>query len=74
MEGKKEGREGPISEALDRGWSVPLEKLPKSTPGPLPLSALILKGHHTPALIAPGPGTRQLGTAPWSWNPRNYSN
>ena len=40
-----------------RAWTetgpVLLEKLPKSTPGSLPVSALILKGHRTPALIAP---------------------
>ena len=55
---RKDGRrEGRVMDPFLRAWTetgpVLLEKLPKSTPGSLPVSALILKGHRTPALIAP---------------------
>jgi len=55
---EKDGRrEGRVTDPFLRAWTetdpVLLEKLPKSTPGSLPVSPLILKGHRTPALIAP---------------------
>ena len=56
-ERKDERREGRATDPFLRAWTetdpVLLEKVPKSTPGSLSVSALILKGHHTPALIAP---------------------
>lgn len=55
---KREGerKEGRATDPFLRAWTEAdpvLEKRPKSTPGSVPVSALILKGHRTPALIAP---------------------
>lgn len=62
-EGRREERKGGREERRKserthflRAWTEAdpvLEKRPKSTPGSVPVSALILKGHRTPALIAP---------------------
>lgn len=60
----------PSFEALARGWSVSL--LEQIIKFPLQLVALLgftPQGHHAPALIKPGPGTRQLGTASMPQSP-----
>lgn len=57
------------------GWSVSLLKqLMEFPPQPFPLWALTLTDHYPFALIAPGPGTRQSGTAPILWSQQYYSN
>ena len=61
-------------EDLDRGQSTLLAQLIKSTLQPFPLSGSHTLGYDVPALIAPGPGTRQLGAAGMALSPQNYSN
>lgn len=60
----------PSFEALARGWSVSLlEQIIKFPLQLVALSSFTPQGHHAPALIKPGPGTRQLGTVSMPQSP-----